>query len=131
MPKYTAEEVATLVVMRSGGSSYKEINEVLVEKFGNDRKPEALSAKYNTIISSKEKQKVSDNLKVQRINSEKNWRSENATRRQLRLRRARNKSQRKMHASRGQVLIIGLLHRLFFCFNSLLLERSGSRLLRF
>tara|TARA_R100000353_G_scaffold50505_1_gene40061 strand:- start:22606 stop:23736 length:1131 start_codon:yes stop_codon:yes gene_type:complete len=84
MPKYTAEEVATLVVMRSGGSSYKEINEVLVEKFGNDRKPEALSAKYNTIISSKEKQKVSDNLKVQRINSEKNWRSENATRRQLR-----------------------------------------------
>tara|TARA_Y100001937_G_scaffold104516_1_gene144529 strand:- start:784 stop:1920 length:1137 start_codon:yes stop_codon:yes gene_type:complete len=84
MPKYTAEEVATLVVMRSGGSSYKEINEVLVEKFGNDRKPETLSAKYNSIISSKEKQQVSDNLKVQTINSEKNWRSENATRRQLR-----------------------------------------------
>ena len=84
MPKYTPEEVATLVVMRSGGSSYKEINEVLAEKFGNDRKPETLSQKYNSIISSKEKKQVSDNLKVHTINSEKNWRSENATRRQLR-----------------------------------------------
>ena len=83
MPKYTPEEVATLVVMRSGGSSYKEINEVLIEKFGNDRKPETLSAKYNSIIST-DKRKVSKNLKVQTINSEKNWRSENATRRQLR-----------------------------------------------
>tara|TARA_R100001510_G_scaffold50461_1_gene49484 strand:+ start:787 stop:1941 length:1155 start_codon:yes stop_codon:yes gene_type:complete len=84
MPKYTPEEVATLVVMRSGGSSYKEINEVLAAKFGNDRKPETLSAKYNSIISSEDKNKVSQNLRVQTINSEKNWRSENATRRQLR-----------------------------------------------
>ena len=84
MPKYTAEEIATLVVMRSGGSSYKEINEVLAEKFGNNRKPETLSAKYNSIIAKTERKSLKESLKPKQINSEKNWRNENATRRQLR-----------------------------------------------
>lgn len=99
MPKYTAEEVATLVVMRSAGKSYEEINEVLTEKFGVSRKSGTLSAKYNSIISSKDEKQIDKKahrdlgLKIQTINSEKDWRNENATRRQLRTLAALTSSQ--------------------------------------
>tara|TARA_R100001163_G_C5062306_1_gene199375 strand:- start:312 stop:1451 length:1140 start_codon:yes stop_codon:yes gene_type:complete len=86
MPKYTAEEIATLVVMRSAGNTYQEISDVIFQKFGNSRKPNALQMKYQSVVSTKGsvKEKITKNLKVQTISSEKNWRSENATRRQLR-----------------------------------------------
>ncbi len=86
MPKYTAEEIATLVVMRSAGNTYQEISDVIFQKFGNSRKPNPLRVKYESIVSTKDsvKDKITKNLKVQTISSEKNWRGENATRRQLR-----------------------------------------------
>lgn len=84
MPRYTPEEIATLVVMRSAGSQYEEIREVILEKYGVDRKENTLSAKYNSIIAKTERTPLKDSLKPKQINSEKNWRNENATRRQLR-----------------------------------------------
>tara|TARA_R100000734_G_scaffold19126_1_gene18314 strand:+ start:3440 stop:4498 length:1059 start_codon:yes stop_codon:yes gene_type:complete len=87
MPKYTAEEIATLVVMRSAGSTYTEIRELMLEKYGHDRLVQNLKRKYDSIVSTKEgskKETIQESLAPKPILSQKNWRAESATRRQLR-----------------------------------------------
>jgi len=71
--EYTTEEKATIVVMKTNGSTFEEIQKVVNEKFGNNRSIAGVTQKYYKLVKS-DKESASST----------NWKDEPATTRQLR-----------------------------------------------